>query len=191
MGSYLKLLKRKLWVPSTIEVFMAKRYYSLQAWKYSYFFVLFLLFCPLPTFFLLFPKKFLLFLLFCCQMPKRWLVSGKAEIAPDNSIYPRAGGRLGPQTPALTIFLIYFHHNTIKKNPSCFIFIAVFSEHHLALFLSKDTYNLEPGLCWIIPTLFLLFIIRFLLFSYFFLENIPTFFLLVHQRPLSSLYRYQ
>ena len=31
---------------------------------------LFLLFCPLPTFFLLFPKKILLFLLFCCQMPK-------------------------------------------------------------------------------------------------------------------------
>ena len=37
--------------------------------------------------------------------------------------------------------------------------------------------------------LFLLFIIRFLLFSYFFLETIPTFFLLFHQRPLSSLHK--
>ena len=38
------------------------------------------------------------------------------------------------------------------------------------------TYNVEADLYWIIPTLFLLFIIGFLLFSYFFLETSPTFF---------------
>ena len=32
--------------------------------------LLFPTFCPLPTSFLLFPKKFLLFLLFCCPLPK-------------------------------------------------------------------------------------------------------------------------
>ena len=98
-----------------------------------------------------------------------------------NSSYPRAsGGRVGP---AISIFLIYFHHNTVKKSFLLYFHHSVYGNIIWQRFGQK-IHTIWNRTC---VKLFLLFSYFSSSDSYFFLETIPTFFLLFHQRPLSSL----
>ena len=95
----------------------------------------------------------------------------------DNSSYPRASGHLGgPQTPAISIYLIYFHHNTVKKILPALFFITLFMETSFgSVFVERYIqFGAGPVLNYSyfiptfhrqIPTFFLnLFLLFFLLF---------------------------
>ena len=127
----------------------------IQAFKSSY---IFLLFRCLPTFFLFLLSKLLLFAIKC---QNNFLISGKARVAGECTIYPTASGGLGsPKTPSLLKMSRIF---------GFILFISLFSAAFrkrknvmLHFFLSQMNvwlYPKAPTFCHEIPTFFLSFLL--------------------------------